>query len=512
MPLRHIVGILLPSAIVGLILGWRLVQARDLALPAWVDSVHHALVVRILLEQRTIPAVWAPYLPEVPFYYHFGFHLSAAAVAVVAGNDPGRAVLWAGHLWQAALAAGVYLLTIELSGKRSKALAALLLVGFVSQMPAYYISWGRYTLLAGLALAAFAMSAALADRTVVLAFLVAATAVTHYYALFLLLLFLALLVFADRKRRKAVAAGGLLGLVLVSPWLWRVLLYERRAIGVRVLTSSAGYDPTYLAYLLGPLRNAILLGLAAAGVILVLLRFRVHPRSSASHFEARTSGWLAFVLWTTALVVMLGPWHLGPFRPDHAAIVMFLPAVVLAPEALWRLRRPPLIGACLAVLVAWGIWQTRVIIRPETVLATADDVTAIAWAAAHTPPDAIFLVDADAWGSTWRGVDGGWWLEPLAGRRTIPPPVVHEWAVTSEAPDWDNYSRRIHALANLPDHLYCRELALLGAQTGAAYYYTRSERPGRCPDFREAYRGPGGIFIFANVTGPMPDTSRDPRV
>src|SRR5688572_28604170 len=45
-----------------LILAWRLFQVRTLALPAWVDSVHHTLLLRILLEQGQIPDTWAPYL------------------------------------------------------------------------------------------------------------------------------------------------------------------------------------------------------------------------------------------------------------------------------------------------------------------------------------------------------------------------------------------------------------------------------------------------------------------
>lgn len=333
--------------------------------------------------------------------------------------------------------------------------------------------------------------------------LVAATAVTHYYALFLLLLFLAFLALIDRGRRKCIAAGALLGLALVSPWLWRVLAYERDAIGVRLLAGASRYDPGYLVHLLGPARNTVLLGIGLAGALIVLLR----PRLRRARKEP---GWIAFVLWSVALIAMLGPWRLGPFRPDHAAIVLFLPAVVLAPEALWRLRRPALIGACLAGLVAWGIWQTRDIVKPETVLAGADDVTAIAWAAESTRMDALFLVDAAAWGGTWRGVDGGWWLAPLAGRRTIPPPVVHEWAPQVGVPDVDSFSRRIYLLAALPDHLYCRELALLCEQTGATYYYTRSERPARCADFQEAYPGAGGIFIFGNVTIPVPGASEVP--
>jgi len=328
------------------------------------------------------------------------------------------------------------------------------------------------------------MSAALAGRTVMLLLLVAATAITHYYALFLLLLFLALMALLDGKQRKNVMTGGLLGLALASPWLWRVLKYGHSALGVQVLTSDSSYDPAYLAYLLGPMRNIMLLGLGLAGAITwVSHRDKEHSRS-------------VFVIWSAVIMVMLGPWYLGPFRPDHAAIVLFLPAVILAPEALWHLPRPAMTGVCLALLMTWGLWQTHNIIKPETALATSDDMTAISWAAKNTPVDAIFLVDATEWFGIWRGVDGGWWLEPLAGRRTIPPPAAYAWAKRSGESDIDRFSRRISLLRELPDHLYCRELALIGDQTRATYYYTRSDRPRRCPGFRMVYQGTGGPLIF----------------
>src|SRR5262245_7146477 len=175
------------------VLAYRLVQVRSLELPAWVDSVHHALLVRILLERGSLPADWGPYLPDVPFYYHFGFHVSAEVLARLTGwtgLDLGGAVVVAGELWQVAVAAVVALLSLRLTRSPAKALTALLLVAFVSPMPGYYVSWGRYTLLAGLALLAFGMASALGRGRVALAALVAATAVTHYFAFVLLLAFL----------------------------------------------------------------------------------------------------------------------------------------------------------------------------------------------------------------------------------------------------------------------------------------------------------------------------------
>jgi hypothetical protein len=483
-----------------LVLLWRIYQARGLLLPAWVDSVHHALLVRILLEQQSIPSTWGPYLPDVPFYYHFGFHLTAAALAGITGANPGRAVLLAGHLWQAALAAGIYALGLALLRDRSRAFAALLLVGFVSQMPAYYVSWGRYTLLAGLALMTFAMAAALSGRAILLAILVAATAITHYYALFLLVVFLAILFGFHRQIRQRIATGGLAGLALATPWLIRVLLHNRRAIGVRITTDGIPYDPRYLIELLGPLRNYFLLGLGIVGAWLVLRR--AFPR-----YQSSVPGLAAFLIWSSILIGMMGPWRIGPFRPDHAALVLFVPAVLFVPEALWLLQRPIGVWICVTALVIWGAWETQHIVKPELNLVNAGDIEAINWVADNIPEDGLLLLDSQAWFSTWRGVNGGWWIEPLTGRRTIPPPVVHEWATPPSAPDVDVFSRRLHLLADLPDHLYCRELRLLFRQTGATHYYTTSERPVICPGISSVYRGEteASIFRYSPFSGSAED-------
>jgi hypothetical protein len=65
------------------------------------------------------------------------------------------------------------------------------------------------------------------------------------------------------------------------------------------------------------------------------------------------------------------------------------------------------------------------VVRPDTVLATADDMRAIAWVARNTPAEARFVVNTAGWlYDVDRGADGGWWLLPLAGRQVSAPPVI----------------------------------------------------------------------------------------
>ncbi len=425
----------------------RFYQARDLALPAWVDSVHHTFLVRLFLEQGGIPANLQPWIPG-PFYYHIGFHASAAVFSAFSGLSPDRAVLVFGQILGAAAALAAYRLSMAVRPDRRRALLTLAIVGFLSQMPAFYLSWGRYTLLAGMVLLPLAMAeavefAAHVSRTstlVRLALLTAGLLLTHYLAAILLAVFLILTgvyVLSARERRRriiglAAAAGA--GMALALPWLIPMLRYSTVGVGVDLVASQAAADAAYFtdyaAYiwrLLGPLRNQIFLGAGLAAALAAL--FRRGPLR-------------ILAIWGLILGLQTLPWGLRfePFRPDHLAIVLFLPAAVLAADgavglANWIDRRRPALrpryffaGAALA-LCAIGLWQMRDIVNPRTVFAGADDRRAVVWAAENTPPDALFLINTVYWqGGLYRGVDGGWWLLPLGDRRTLLPPMLYSFA------------------------------------------------------------------------------------
>jgi len=433
-------------ALLGLI-ALRFYQARDLALPAWVDSVHHSFLVRLFLEQGGIPADLQPWIPG-PFYYHIGFHASAAVFSAFSGLAPDAAILVFGQLLNAAAALSAHRLSMAIRPDRRRALLVMVLVGFFTQMPAFYLSWGRYTLLAGMVLLPLAMAEALelAARIpkpaglVRLALLTAGLLLTHYLAAILLAVFLILTgvcVLATRGRSRRiiglfVSAGS--GMALALPWLIPMLRYSNVAVSVDVVASPAAAEAAYFAdyasyiwKLLGPLRNQILLGAGLLAALAAL--FRRGPLR-------------ILAIWGLILGLQTLPWGLRfePFRPDHLAIVLFLPAAVLAADGFsaladWIERRRPglrprffFAGIALA-LCAVGVWQTRDIVNPRTVFADSDDRQAVLWAAAHTPSEAVFLVNTEYWqNGLYRGSDGGWWLLPLANRRTLLPPMLYSFA------------------------------------------------------------------------------------
>lgn len=445
------------------VLAWRFYQVRELALPAWVDSLHHVLITRIFLERGGVPASLDPYLP-VPFYYHFGFHATAAVYTFISGLPTEAAVLVTGQVLNAAVALSVYRLGMVLWGDIRRAGLAALLVGFASQMPAYYATWGRYTLLAGLVILPLGMAAGveMAEKganwwkAMRLAVLSGGILLTHYFAALLLALFLVVLgiqtVVRDWRERGGLRGGrfwpmftsAAVGAGLASPWIWRVWRFTRQYVNFATVLPADPVDsiffPNYLSYLwrmAGPNRNYLVLALAVIGLTGAV----IYKRQGA------------FLVWSAGLGLASLPWgvRLIPFRPDHAVIVLFLPATLLSAEGLFTIGErasaaaPRLARACLGAAVAsvlvWGVRDTGTILNPATILATQADVQAIKWIEENTPAEADFFINVTPWQyGVYRGVDGGWWVPLLSGRRVLLPPVLYS---TGEA----GYFQEISALA-----------------------------------------------------------------
>jgi len=139
------------------VLAWRLYQARALVLPAWVDSLHHALIVQSILQAGQLPRDLAPVV-QAPLYYHFGFHSAAAVFTFLSGLPVEQALLVFGQVLNASTGLAVFRLASVIWLDERRGLLAAVLVSFMAHMPAYYLTWGRYTLLAGMILLALTMA------------------------------------------------------------------------------------------------------------------------------------------------------------------------------------------------------------------------------------------------------------------------------------------------------------------------------------------------------------------
>jgi len=66
--------LLLWSFVLLLTVAVRYLEIRDLVLPLWVDSVFHASVTQLFMQQSGLPTTYRPLMPVDQFVYHFGSH------------------------------------------------------------------------------------------------------------------------------------------------------------------------------------------------------------------------------------------------------------------------------------------------------------------------------------------------------------------------------------------------------------------------------------------------------
>lgn len=466
----------LPHLIIGLVflsltLFLRFYQARELLLPNWVDSQHHYLIIRVILENGGLPETLSPYL-EGPFYYHFGYHAVTAFFTAISGMEIGNAMLLLGQVLNAAVSLSTYALGKTLWRDWRPAAIAGLLVSFVTRMPAYYLSWGRYTLLTGMILLPLAMSLAITmlrkprpwRHTVSLAVLTSGLLLSHYFAASLLAIFLVLLTTAHLLPRlkhwaKSAAAllpiflGAVLGLLLASPWFWRVIQFYpgQPKVSTALPETLNGLintvvDGSYTWQLLGPTSNHWLLLVAGIGILLGL----IHKKN------------YSFVFWSVLIAMMSAPWGIrfNPFRPDHFVIISFLPLVLWAGYLVWQagllLRKwsgkrwveLALFSLFLVGWIAWSFPLSTAIVNPVTVMVTEDDIAALNWIRQNAPEDARFFINTTHWqNGVYRGVDGGGWILPYTGRWALVPTVFYGFSPDKEGNlllrDWGETASQI---------------------------------------------------------------------
>lgn len=356
-----------------LTLGLRFVQIADLALPAWVDPVHHTLMVRVAAERGMAPVDLNPYLPVAELPYHWGYHVLIAAAYALSGLELPVALLWSGQLLNALQAVAAGALALLFWRQPAAAVAAALVTGLVSIFPSYYVSWGRYTQLAGLLLlpglaAAWAYALGPAEET---------------------------LPAGQRRGWWIVAALLLAGLSLIH---FRVLIFGLALIGAQSVVWALGITPQRLRHTLGPAAltacGAIMLSGPWLGLLVrrTLLPAIPQPENlvGESSYTALSLGLLwagqnptlvalalacgLGLLWQRrpAALVVLG-WVGGLISLANPGLLTYvLPAVglpLLVQGMLQRDLRPALIGAPLLLINPW------LVRLPATWLINNDAVT-----------------------------------------------------------------------------------------------------------------------------------------
>lgn len=442
------------AALFLLTLGVRLVMVRDLVTPAWVDGVHHTLLTRLIVESGGLPTTYLPYVETRTAAYHPGFHALAAAFHGLSGLPLHETLLILGQVLNALCSTfAVYLFASSLSGNRLAGLVAAFAASLLSPMPAYYTSWGRYTQLTGLLLLPTGLYLVYYGRqergaprlglTLLAGLACAGLFLTHYrVAAFLALWFLAAGVAETIRSLNRLPLWVTLPKVIGYPLLVAVVAalfslpwwpsFSRTMLAPALNAAPLPQPLTSLTWgYLTPAFGRQLLLLAGLGLFWALLRLR--------WFGPTLALWVALLFMSANLGTVRLPLA-GTINKTSVEISLFLPITTLAgyfvADGFLSLKRrlphplrwPYQVAALLGVAaLAWqGARATLPLVNPQTVLSRSADLQALAWIEAHLPQQATILINPFLWGyGLYAGQDGGYWITPLTGRRTIPPPALY---------------------------------------------------------------------------------------
>jgi hypothetical protein len=442
---------ILLTVVFGFALFVRLAMVRDLVAPPWVDSVHHGLITRLILENGAYPETYTPYLPEEAIIYHNGYHSILASFIWLSGLDIPDAMLLLGQILNAVSIFSVYLFTITLTKNRYAGLFAALIAGFMTPMPTYFTSWGRYTHLAGLLILPAGLRSIkhnLVEKKsnpflLISIIVIAGLSLVHYRVLIFLILLTTSLIFFRHNSEELPTHNGLVrsifrlifagfgGLLLVLPW-WLPRIQNMIIPTVKDLGAES--VPAFHDFAWGILTSAFgfqAMAFAGLGVLLGMIR--------------RKKFVYALVLWIGLMFGVANFSALGIPLPTYinntsVEISLYMPISVLGGYAIYQvmnawqislpvrrglaLRRIFVFGICILSLLA--VKQLLPILNPVTFLFRQADDEAITWVGNNLPPEETILINPTDWGyGLYMGSDGGYWISALTEHATIPPPVLY---------------------------------------------------------------------------------------
>jgi hypothetical protein len=436
----------------------RFFMVRDLELPSWVDSVHHAILTRIIQETGKYPETYEPYLSTNTASYHPGFHMLSAGFSLITNIPTAEAMLLFGQVLNLMAVFSLVLMCWIFFEKSTIGLFAALFAGLFSAMPAYYTSWGRYTQLTALILlpvSLFLLKSSLDqnlsmrnpfDKKIIFlevftAISIAGSFLINYRSLaFLGCLILAWLLIryltnirniselgkSDLPRGLFILSGSIL---LLLPWIPKTIeTLIVPSFSWSATTTKIFYDFSW-AYLT-PVLGKYLLGLSVLGIVWGLFKRDTFP--------------LIMILWTLGMLLLanIGVFGLpgtGFINNTSVAILLYIPLSVSSGYIIgtiilgwysfvkekWQIYIIYLVGILVVFLCFIGARAILPVLNPTTVLYRQADQAALDWVKQYIPAQETILINPFVWGyGLYAGSDGGYWITPQTGRATMPPAIL----------------------------------------------------------------------------------------
>jgi hypothetical protein len=420
-------------------------SVSHILIPPLVDVPNHAYLAQKIAELGAIPATIPVQESFALFYYHPGYHLSIATLMQASKLPVETVSLLLGVFYQVWAGLACAFLVRRLSGSDWAAIAALVLVGFISRFPLQMTEWGRLTQLYSSVLLALALWLVIvgADEKpahwVLTGILIAGVLISHYRVLIFLFVFCAV-VFGWQmataikpQKWRAVLTRWLwvVGTAFIAVLPWLVRLVEQ--VIIRTLQNPAGLRNGLSNYERFPWEYLtsywewLWLSIAMLGFVLAIWQGK------------RWAVWL--LVWSVLLFGLLDPRWLGlPATwlvvQNTWYIAFWVPGSVGFAWAVWQAgnwlatRNAELlrwvVPLSLAVVLGLGWFRAVGVLPVASEIATNADLEALYWVRDNTPPDAKFLINLWPWyqGMTYAGGDGGYWLPAIALRQTTTPTFI----------------------------------------------------------------------------------------
>jgi len=490
---------------------------RNLPLAPGSDIYHHTAITKLIADRGLLPDNYLPYADLVTFTYHYGFHALAAAVVWISGLDPVVATPLVAQMLPAASALTIALLTEVATRNRTASLISAIFAGLVIVFPAYYINWGRDTQLSGLVILPVVLAvtwhwleSGVKWRAVpFIGGLAGGLALAHYRVTLMaasgfIVLFGVSGVLqrwewpmwrrvATRLMLAALFAG-----VLVGPWVWHLINASHQGYAIRI----GQITPAFFAFeRLGPgvqnyATNIIVISLTALAIV--------------SGWWRRDRVVIGLSLWSIGMVVFSTPRFAGVFMDTTSVVIsLYVPTAITIGWLLAKLverwpRTQWAMYMALMLLAVWGANQIGNIVDPTGVYTTQEDLQAMAWIKANTPPTAQFMANAFHVYDVEKyitGEDAGYWLPLLAERAVFVPPLVfpNERAATPDFAD------RLEALSRTQANMATPETLALFQRAGITHVYLGAKGTVisaaallQSPDYRLIYQNPS-VYVFEIV-------------
>jgi 4-amino-4-deoxy-L-arabinose transferase-like glycosyltransferase len=414
--------------------------------PPSSDIGLHGSIINLILDRGELPS-WNPYhMGGEPLATPPGFHFFVSTLILLTGMPLLFAQLITAAFFSAFIVFPAYLISRRIWRNPNAGLIAAFFAT-ISALSLEMISWGGYTNIISLALIAVIFYLFLMDidqpshvHLLMGTLLFGSLILTHTFTLFIFFpivaLYFVLLLIGKWQRLKEMkilstlrffAVSVALGILVVSPWILRVLSFYMGA-------SADGF-------LLGGLeenRNLMLANRSVEPIILTLIIALIPAvlMFKASRKRYVDSGSLLLIAWFLVPIVMTQAYIFGVFT-DYSRFMYFIdfPGIIIISGGLFYLCRYTTIAinrysrikwsrikTLLKVIVftaiifgfiiasLWSIFPHEAVKRVNFYSTIQrPEATALEWIKTRTPEDSVFVADHLY----------GWWLSGIGERPTL---------------------------------------------------------------------------------------------